>query len=202
MQYPTLHTKRVILLAKQRNGQTSHDDIVFILMTTYSASNHYGIVDFFFPQHLGRHITHRSATRRARFRARVAGFKSRIHHLLVCSRAGHAIIFKSQHIYRLLRTCNQDWQKRISCSGGHGTSIYQQNCGIHWWRGSTILTMQRQSFDTRRQHLYSEQNKIIQHYRANSSIAQIGSKEKHLCYSISCYIGLFLKSFWWFQCNR
>ena len=142
--------------------------------------------------------THRSATRRARFRARVAGFKSRIHHLLVCSRAGHAIIFKSQHIYRLLRTCNQDWQKRISCSGGHGTSIYQQNCGIHWWRGSTILTMQRQSFDTRRQHLYSEQNKIIQHYRANSSIAQIGSKEKHLCYSISCYIGLFLKSFWWF----
>ena len=167
-------------------------------MTTYSASNHYGIVDFFLlsiwvdTSHIAVPLEEHASEHGWLVSS----------HLLVCSRAGHAIIFKSQHIYRLLRTCNQDWQKRISCSGGHGTSIYQQNCGIHWWRGSTILTMQRQSFDTRRQHLYSEQNKIIQHYRANSSIAQIGSKEKHLCYSISCYIGLFLKSFWWFQCNR
>ena len=69
-----------------------------------------------------------------------------------------SISIHSTHINCYERVIKTD--KRGYRALGNMERVFINKWGIHWC-SSTILTVQRQSFDIRRQHLYSEQNRIV-----------------------------------------
>ena len=143
--------------------QSSHDDIFFILMTTYSASSFpttWPIIVFFFS---ASGSTHRIAVpleehaSEHKWQVSTSNQDPSPPRLFLVP-AMPSISIHSTHINCYERVIKTD--KRGYRALGNMERVFINKWGIHWC-SSTILTVQRQSFDIRRQHLYSEQNRIV-----------------------------------------